>query len=136
MDWASLSRKPIATYRDSVGSPINVNLGVRYSTYSDTKEFTSSLYLHTRYKPTVTPTVQLSSNNVSGKVTLTAKTATSLIAKKEYSIVNGLIFGEPMQITSAPSENFGSSSSIPRHWMVPRNVVDSKCGAFVFSCRY
>ena len=104
MDWASLSWKPIATYRDSVGSPINVNLGVRYSTYSDTKSLPAAYTSTQGTSLTVTPTVQLSSNNVSGKVTLTAKTATSLIAKKEYSIVNGLIFGEPMQITSAPSE--------------------------------
>ena len=104
VDWASLSWKPIATYRDSVGSPINVNLGVRYSTYSDTKSLPAAYTSTQGTSLTVTPTVQLSSNNVSGKVTLTAKTATSLIAKKEYSIVNGLIFGEPMQITSAPSE--------------------------------
>ena len=104
VDWASLSWKPIATYRDSVGSPINVNLGVRYSTYSDTKSLAAAYTSTQGTSLTVTPTVQLSSNNVSGKVTLTAKTATSLIAKKEYSIVNGLIFGEPMQITSAPSE--------------------------------
>ena len=104
VDWASLSWKPIATYRDSVGSPINVNLGVRYSTYSDTKSLPAAYTSTQGTSLTVTPTVQLSSNNVSGKITLTAKTATSLIAKKEYSIVNGLIFGEPMQITSAPSE--------------------------------
>ncbi|WP_278567929.1 toxin TcdB middle/N-terminal domain-containing protein [Prevotella histicola] len=104
VDWASLSWKPIATYRDSVGSPINVNLGVRYSTYSDTKSLPAAYTSTQGTSLTVTPTVQLSSNNVSGKVTLTAKTATSLISKKEYSIVNGLIFGEPMQITSAPSE--------------------------------
>lgn len=104
VDWASLSWKPIATYRDSVGSPINVNLGVRYSTYSDTKSLPAAYTSTQGTSLTVTPTVQLSSNNVSGKVTLTAKTATSLIAKKEYSIVNGLIFGEPMQITSASSE--------------------------------
>ena len=104
VDWASLLWKPIATYRDSVGSPINVNLGVRYSTYSDTKSLPAAYTSTQGTSLTVTPTVQLSSNNVSGKVTLTAKTATSLISKKEYSIVNGLIFGEPMQITSAPSE--------------------------------
>ena len=104
VDWASLSWKPIATYRDSVGSPINVNLGVRYSTYSDTKSLPAAYTSTQGTSLTVTPTVQLSSNNVSGKVTLTAKTATSLIAKKEYSIVNGLIFGGPMQITSASSE--------------------------------
>ena len=104
VDWASLSWKPIATYRDSVGSPISVNLGVRYSTYSDTKSLPAAYTSTQGTSLTVTPSVQLSSNNVSGKVTLTAKTATSLIAKKEYSIVNGLIFGEPMQITSAPSE--------------------------------
>ncbi|MDD7317523.1 MAG: toxin TcdB middle/N-terminal domain-containing protein [Prevotellaceae bacterium] len=104
VDWASLSWKPIATYRDSVGSPVNVNLGVRYSTYSDTKSLPTAYASTQGTSLTAAPSVQLSSNNVSGKATLTAKTATSLIAKKEYSIVNGLVVGEPMQIASAPSE--------------------------------
>lgn len=104
VDWASLSWRPIATYRNSEGSPVNVNPGVRYSTYSDTKSLPTAYTSTQGTSLTTTPSVQLSANNVSGKVTLTAKTATSLVAKKEYPIVNGSVVGEPMHIASAPSE--------------------------------
>ena len=104
VDWTSLSWHPIATYHNSEGSPFNLNLGVRYSTYSDIKNLPTAYTSTQGASLTITPSVQLSSNLVRGKVTLTAKTTTSLIAKKEYFIANGLVVGEPMQIDSAPSE--------------------------------
>lgn len=103
VDWASLSWKPIATYHDSAGSPINVNLGVQYSTYSDIKSLPTAYTTTQGTSLTVTPSMLLTSNQVNGKVTLTAKTTTTLISKKEYTITNGLIIGDPMQIASAPS---------------------------------
>ena len=104
VDWTSLSWHPIATYHNSEGSPFNLNLGVRYSTYSDIKNLPTAYTSTLGASLTITPSVQLSSTLVRGKVTLTAKTTTSLIAKKEYFIANGLVVGEPMQIDSAPSE--------------------------------
>ena len=104
VDWTSLSWHPIATYHNSEGSPFNLNLGVRYSTYSDIKSLPTAYTSTQGASLTITPSVQLSSTLVRGKVTLTAKTTTSLIAKKEYFITNGLVVGEPMQIDSAPAE--------------------------------
>lgn len=90
--WPDIKWNPSVTYADSTNTNVNVSTGVHYVTYpkmlaegsSKTFSATDSIVI---VKPTITFNPRA---NVSGIVTLTAKSADGLIGKKDFTVTNGV----------------------------------------------
>ena len=90
--WPDIKWTPSVTYADSTNTNVNVLTGVHYVTYPKMlAEGSSKTFSATDSIIIVKPSITFSPlANVSGIVTLTAKSADGLIGKKDFTVTNGI----------------------------------------------
>lgn len=104
--WPDIKWSPVVTYADSTNVNVNVSTGAHYITYAKMlAEGTSKTFSATDSIVNVKPAIVFNPlANVSGTVTLTAKSADGLIGKKDFTVTNG-IFSTDSLILINPGVN-------------------------------
>ena len=103
--WPDIKWTPTITYADSTNTNVNVSTGVRYVSYPKIlAEGSPKTFSATDSIVIVKPSITFNPlANVSGIVTLTAKSADGLIGKKDFTVTNGVF--SPDSLTLNPGAN-------------------------------
>ncbi len=114
VDWSAIKWSPEVSYKDSTGTDQNIKIGPHYLTYARMyMEGKSKSFLPTDTLVTVKPEIVFGNTSVSGNLTLTVKTADRLLAKKDFTVVNGVIAPDSLELKNIGTDNVWFEYSYP-----------------------
>ncbi|MGN1254236.1 MAG: toxin TcdB middle/N-terminal domain-containing protein, partial [Prevotella sp.] len=114
VDWKNIGWQASVTYRDSSDTEVAQAVPAHYRTFNNA--VTEGKAFQTDAKDTalvVTPVLVFSDNVLNGQVTLTAKTVDSLLGKKTFNIVSGLLQSDTLRLSDTGGKKIWFEFSLP-----------------------
>ena len=114
VDWSAIKWSPEVSYQDSTGTDQNIKIGPHYLTYAKMDmEGKSKSFLPTDTFVTVKPEIVFGNTSVSGNLTPTVKATDRLIAKKDFTVVDGIVTPDSLELKNIGTDNVWFEYSYP-----------------------